>query len=431
MIVCGIWRDIMTRSVGVHLSVCLLVVYTKWSGHKRGQERGEVRVRAYLNSELGVVEGIACGWMLWFELMWCEDDADLVQQASPFSIFITSPPMDKSCDVHILLDVDLFVARWSMMVVVVVVEYHLALIPQYMIPKLKGAIFGRLWLRTQGRNTATRKVSESEGTCGNGREIAMSVWTSLALERISTLALGGRGREETGLTKYITNGTKLGIHNSQQVRVSTGRNRATFLGAGCGLGDDVWLGTVSVLLYTSVLVPLNVVLPWVRLYRRLLTKGKYVVAVSEFEGVSFPLLDELEGLKDFPLTLIMSALTLKDDHGNTDATLEFRQVQPSLDQVTMPIYSDSGSIDREMLLPDAIPFIHKSVERWGLCPPPSSTLGRASSFAHPHDSSLGVADYQVSTLVLSGDGGSADQSPVVQPHDDLFGTSILDKSGDS
>ncbi|GKF05396.1 hypothetical protein Tco_0036064, partial [Tanacetum coccineum] len=168
-----------------------------------------------------------------------------------------------------------------------------------------------------------------------------------------------------------------------------------------------------------------------RLYRRLLTKGKYVVSVSEFKGMSFPLLDELEGLKDFPLTLIMSALTLKDDHGNTDATLEFRQVQPSLDQVTMPIYSDSGSIDREMLLSDAIPFIRKSAERRGLCTPPSSTLGRASSFAHPHDLSLGVADYQVSTLVLSGDGGSADQPPVVQPHDDLFDTSILDKSGDA
>ncbi|GKG34034.1 hypothetical protein Tco_0434193, partial [Tanacetum coccineum] len=52
-------------------------------------------------------------------------------------------------------------------------------------------------------------------------------------------------------------------------------------------------------------------------------KGKYVAAVSEFEGVSFPLLNELEGLKDSPLALIMSALTLKDDHGNMDATHEF------------------------------------------------------------------------------------------------------------
>nr|GEU55603.1 transposase (putative), gypsy type [Tanacetum cinerariifolium] len=42
-------------------------------------------------------------------------------------------------------------------------------------------------------------------------------------------------------------------------------------------------------------------------------EGKYVAAVFEFEGVSFPLLDELESLKDSHLALIMSALTLKDD----------------------------------------------------------------------------------------------------------------------
>ncbi|GJU08128.1 hypothetical protein Tco_1124558 [Tanacetum coccineum] len=131
-------------------------------------------------------------------------------------------------------------------------------------------------------------------------------------------------------------------------------------------------------------------------------EGKYVAAVSKFKGVSFPLLDELESLKDSPLALIMSALTLKDDHGNTNATSEFRQFQPSLDQVIMPIYSESDSIDREMLLSDAILTIRQSAERRRLCSPSSSTLGGASSFAPPYDSSLGVADYQVSTLVLSG-----------------------------
>ncbi|GKB14620.1 hypothetical protein Tco_0848543 [Tanacetum coccineum] len=62
-----------------------------------------------------------------------------------------------------------------------------------------------------------------------------------------------------------------------------------------------------------------------------MVEGKYVVAVSAFENMSFPLLDELEGLKDYSLALIMSALTLKDDHGNADTTPEFRRFQPSLD----------------------------------------------------------------------------------------------------
>ncbi|GJT73497.1 hypothetical protein Tco_1032783 [Tanacetum coccineum] len=62
-----------------------------------------------------------------------------------------------------------------------------------------------------------------------------------------------------------------------------------------------------------------------------MVEGKYVIAVSAFENMSFPLLDELEGLKDYSLALIMSALTLKDDHGDADTTPEFRRFQPSLD----------------------------------------------------------------------------------------------------
>nr|GEX27121.1 transposase (putative), gypsy type [Tanacetum cinerariifolium] len=134
-------------------------------------------------------------------------------------------------------------------------------------------------------------------------------------------------------------------------------------------------------------------------------EGKYVAAVSEFEGVSFPLLDELESLKDSSIALIMSVLILKDDQGNRNATSEFARFQPSLDQVVVPIYSESGFVDREMLLSDAIPAIRQSTKRKGLCLPSSSALGGTSGLAPSHDSSLGVTDYQVSTLVLSGDGG--------------------------
>ncbi|GJW63362.1 hypothetical protein Tco_0115246, partial [Tanacetum coccineum] len=116
-------------------------------------------------------------------------------------------------------------------------------------------------------------------------------------------------------------------------------------------------------------------------------------------GVSFPLLDELESLKDSPLALIMSTLTLKDDQGNKDAAPEFALFQSSIDQFVVPVYSKSSFIDREMLLSGAIPTT---------C----------------------ITDYQVSTLFMAGDGGSANQPPVTQPHDDLFDTSILDKPGD-
>ncbi|GKD93348.1 hypothetical protein Tco_1373185, partial [Tanacetum coccineum] len=104
------------------------------------------------------------------------------------------------------------------------------------------------------------------------------------------------------------------------------------------------------------------------------------------KAVSFLLLAELEGLKDSPLTLTMSALTLKDDHGDADTTPKFCRFQPSLDQML-----------------SCYPW---ACARRGLCPPPGSTLGGAASSAPPHDSSLGVTDYQVATFVLSNDGGS-------------------------
>nr|GEX71271.1 hypothetical protein [Tanacetum cinerariifolium] len=126
----------------------------------------------------------------------------------------------------------------------------------------------------------------------------------------------------------------------------------------------------------------------------------------------------------------MSALILKDDQGNTDATPEFSRFQPSLDQVVVPIDFESDSVDQEMLLFDAIPAIRLFAERRELCLPSSSALGGTFGSTSSYDSSLGVTDYHVSTLVLSSDGRPTNPPPVVQSHDDLFDRSVLDKSGD-
>ncbi|GJS20362.1 gypsy type transposase [Tanacetum coccineum] len=113
-------------------------------------------------------------------------------------------------------------------------------------------------------------------------------------------------------------------------------------------------------------------------------KNRYVVVVSDFENVSFTLLDELESLKDSPLASIMSALVLRDDQG------------------IMP-------------LSEVIPVVSVAAERKGLCPPSGSTAG------------------EVSTFTLADDGVVLPPSPatVQPPKDDLFNTAILDKPADA
>ncbi|GJU86846.1 hypothetical protein Tco_1294392 [Tanacetum coccineum] len=118
------------------------------------------------------------------------------------------------------------------------------------------------------------------------------------------------------------------------------------------------------------------------------------------------LAQELEALKDSPLAPIMFALTLD---GDVDSTPRLHELQPSLDQITVPVYSQSSgsrrasSISHEMLLSDAIPAIHERAERRGLVPSSSFAEGGVAHVVPIQDSSLGVAGYQVSSLVHTGD----------------------------
>ncbi|GKF71351.1 hypothetical protein Tco_0207465, partial [Tanacetum coccineum] len=128
-------------------------------------------------------------------------------------------------------------------------------------------------------------------------------------------------------------------------------------------------------------------------------ENKYVAVVNDFKNVSFSLLEELKALKDSPLALIMFALTLEGDAEST----------PKLHVV--------GS--------DAIPSIRGHAKKRGLVPSSSHAAGRVVSVVPVQDSSLGVMDYQVSTLVHT-----RDTVPVAQPHDDLFDTIVLDEPAD-
>ncbi|GKC49042.1 hypothetical protein Tco_1071787 [Tanacetum coccineum] len=158
---------------------------------------------------------------------------------------------------------------------------------------------------------------------------------------------------------------------------------------------------------------------------------KYVAAVKEFKNVSFSLLEELEALKDSSLTLLMSTLTLEDDHSDVDPSPELHRLQPAPDQVTVPIYDDQGSsrgassIIGEMLLSDAIAVVRRSVERRKLGVPSSSAASGPSVAMPSQDNALVVADYQISSVAID------DATHISESHYDLFYLEVLDKTVDT
>nr|GEW51528.1 SUMO-conjugating enzyme SCE1-like [Tanacetum cinerariifolium] len=162
--------------------------------------------------------------------------------------------------------------------------------------------------------------------------------------------------------------------------------------------------------------------------RWVLGHGVRLVVIKRAQSSEFhsALGKELEALKDSPLDLIMSTLTLD---GDADSTPRLRELQVSLDQVTVHVYSEpSGlrgvsSICHEMLLSDVILAIRMRAEKRRLASSSSSAEGGVVGVMLVHDSSLGVIDYQVSTLVHT-----RDMASTALPHDDLFDTTVLDES---
>ncbi|GJU80037.1 hypothetical protein Tco_1282402 [Tanacetum coccineum] len=111
----------------------------------------------------------------------------------------------------------------------------------------------------------------------------------------------------------------------------------------------------------------------------------------------------LEALKDSPLELIMSILTLEGGHGDEDP-----------------------SPDHEILLSDALASSRDHAKRRKAFASSSSAVGGMSATIPSPKSTFAVADYQISSLVIA-DGAV----PSFEPHDDLFDSTILDKPVDS
>nr|GEU43819.1 hypothetical protein [Tanacetum cinerariifolium] len=88
-------------------------------------------------------------------------------------------------------------------------------------------------------------------------------------------------------------------------------------------------------------------------------EAKYIAALQALKNLKYPLVDQLEGLKDAPMDVIIAALHLESDTGD-DAPQWVRELRPSSSQLTIPVYPEvrdpmnPWAYKEEMLLADAI-----------------------------------------------------------------------------
>nr|GEX49327.1 hypothetical protein [Tanacetum cinerariifolium] len=86
---------------------------------------------------------------------------------------------------------------------------------------------------------------------------------------------------------------------------------------------------------------------------------KYVAAIHALRDLKYPVVDQLESLKDAPIDVIMASLHLESDFGE-DAPQWIRELRPSSSQLKIPVYpevrdlKDPWSFKEEILLEDAI-----------------------------------------------------------------------------
>nr|GEV71838.1 ribonuclease H-like domain-containing protein [Tanacetum cinerariifolium] len=88
-------------------------------------------------------------------------------------------------------------------------------------------------------------------------------------------------------------------------------------------------------------------------------EAKFVAALQALKDLKYPLVDQLESLKDAPMDVIMASLYLESDTGD-DAPQDIRDLRPSSSQLTIPVYPEvrdprnPWAVKEEIVLADAI-----------------------------------------------------------------------------
>nr|GEX68603.1 hypothetical protein [Tanacetum cinerariifolium] len=82
-------------------------------------------------------------------------------------------------------------------------------------------------------------------------------------------------------------------------------------------------------------------------------EAKYITALQALKDLKYPLVDQLEGLKDAPMDVIMVALYLESDTGD-DAPQWVRDLLPSSSQLTIRVYPEP--CEEEEKMPHSMPY---------------------------------------------------------------------------
>nr|GEY08886.1 hypothetical protein [Tanacetum cinerariifolium] len=132
-------------------------------------------------------------------------------------------------------------------------------------------------------------------------------------------------------------------------------------------------------------------------------EAKFVAALQALKNLKYPLVDQLEGLKDAPIDVIMAALYLESDTED-DALQYTRDLRPSSFQLTIPVYPEvrdprnPWAYKEEMTLADAIAANISRFEKKNKCRIVCRTHG-VSSVHHARSNGVLVS---VPTMVPQG-----------------------------
>nr|GEV39419.1 transposase (putative), gypsy type [Tanacetum cinerariifolium] len=69
-------------------------------------------------------------------------------------------------------------------------------------------------------------------------------------------------------------------------------------------------------------------------------EAKYIAALHALKNLKYPLVDQLESLKDAPMDVIMASLHMESDTGD-DAPQWIHELRPSSSQLTIPVYPEA------------------------------------------------------------------------------------------